>query len=58
MNNPDPRFFTPEPAIAKAAIINKPAKAFKDISKIHSYLFMSEHVMAKVIQDHIRIPRH
>ncbi len=58
MNNPVPRFFTPEPAIAKAAIINEPAKAFKDISKIYSCLFMSEHVMAKVIWDYNRIPRH
>jgi hypothetical protein len=58
LNNPVPRFFTPEPAIAKAAIINEPAKAFKDILKIHSYLFMSEHVMAKVIRDHVKIPRH
>jgi hypothetical protein len=31
LNNPIPRYFTPKPAIVKAAITNEPAKAFKDI---------------------------
>jgi hypothetical protein len=52
LNGPVPRIFAPEPAMAKVAIENDPTKAFKDIQRIHSHIFMSEHVMPEDVWQH------
>jgi hypothetical protein len=60
-NGPVPRLFAPDPAIAKAAITSDPAKAFKDVQRLHARLFISEHVIADEAWEFVgnpRYPRH
>jgi hypothetical protein len=58
LNGPVPRLFAPDPAIAKAAISNDPAKAFKDVQRLHARLFISEHVIADEAWEFVGNPRY
>ncbi len=58
LNGPVPRLFAPDPAIAKAAISNDPAKAFKDVQRLHARLFISEHVIADEAWELVGNPRY
>jgi hypothetical protein len=58
LNGPVPRLFAPDPAVAKAAIANDPAKAFKDVQRLHARLFISEHVIADEAWEFVRNPRY
>jgi hypothetical protein len=58
LNGPVPRLFAPDPAIAKAAITNDPAKAFKDVQRLHARLFISEHVIADEAWEFVGNPRY
>jgi hypothetical protein len=58
LNGPVPRLFAPDPTIAKAAIANDPAKAFKDVQRLHARLFISEHVIADEAWEFVGNPRY
>jgi hypothetical protein len=58
LNGPVPRLFAPDPAIAKAAISNDPAKVFKDVQRLHARLFISEHVIADEAWEFVGNPRY
>jgi hypothetical protein len=41
-----PRLFASQPDEAKTALQSDPAKAFKDLQRIHSRLFIAENIPA------------
>ncbi len=58
LNGPVPRLFAPDPAMAKAAISSDTGKAFKDIQRLHSRLFMAEHVSVDEAWGFVGNPRY
>jgi hypothetical protein len=58
LNGPVPRLFAPDPAMAKAAISCDTGKAFKDVQRLHSRLFMAEHVSADEAWGFVGNPRY
>jgi hypothetical protein len=58
LNGPVPRLFAPDPAMAKAAISSDTGKAFKDVQRLHSRLFMAEHVSADEAWAFVGNPRY
>ncbi len=44
ISSPVPRFFAPNPEEGRDALSRNPAKVFKDLQRIYSRLFVSEHV--------------
>jgi hypothetical protein len=53
-----PRLFAPDPVLAKAAISSDTGKAFKDIQRLHSRLFMAEHISADEAWGFVGNPRY
>jgi hypothetical protein len=53
-----PQLFPPDPALAKAAISSDTGKASKDIQRLHSRLFMAEHVSADEAWGFVGNPRY
>jgi hypothetical protein len=58
LNGPVPRLFAPDPALAKVAISSDTGKAFKDVQRLHSRLFMAEHISADEAWGFVGNPRY
>jgi hypothetical protein len=58
LNGPVPRLFAQDPATAKVASDINRSKVFKDIQRIHSRIFVSEHVSLEDAWDYVGNPRY
>ena len=57
VSGPVPRFFAPDPDEAREAMSRDPAKIFKDLQRIYTRLFVSEHVPASEAWAYVGHPR-
>jgi hypothetical protein len=57
VSGPIPRLFAANPVEASAAITADPAKAFKDLQRIYSRLFITDNIPHDNAWDHVGNPR-
>jgi hypothetical protein len=57
LNGPVPRLFAAQPDEARTALLSDPAKAFKDLQRIHSRLFIAENIPATEAWSFVGNPR-
>ncbi len=57
VSGPVPRFFAPDPDEAREVMSRDPAKIFKDLQRIYTRLFISEHVPASEAWAYVGHPR-
>jgi hypothetical protein len=57
LNGPVPRLFAAQPDEARSALLSDPAKAFKDLQRIHSRLFIAENIPASEAWSFVGNPR-
>ncbi len=57
LSGPVPRLFASQPDEARTALQSDPAKAFKDLQRIHSRLFIAENIPATEAWSFVGNPR-
>jgi hypothetical protein len=57
LNGPVPRLFAAQPDEARTALLSDPTKAFKDLQRIHSRLFIAENIPASETWSFVGNPR-
>jgi hypothetical protein len=57
LSGPVPRLFAAQPNEARTALRSDPAKAFKDLQRIHSRLFIAENIPATEAWSFVGNPR-
>ncbi len=57
LSGPVPRLFASQPDEARTALQSDPAKAFKDLQRIHSRLFIAENIPASEAWSFVGNPR-
>jgi hypothetical protein len=57
LSGPVPRLFAAQPDEARSALRSDPAKAFKDLQRIHSRLFIAENIPASEAWSFVGNPR-
>jgi hypothetical protein len=57
LSGPVPRLFAAQPDKARTALRSDPAKAFKDLQRIHSRLFITENIPATEAWSFVGNPR-